>query len=163
MAKRKRWSTGERETFWRQQIADWKQSGQTIGALCGERILRHRKANYRRVLGVLFEDMRLDRPYPITFGNAVDQETQALIRAEQAAGVLPEDMVVNQGAANINPDLPNSYNNRLRPDIRLPLGNGREAVWDLTTKAQAGVLEGHSAKYGSFDFVDYAADLPYER
>jgi hypothetical protein len=39
MAKRKRWSKGEREAFWRQQIADWQQSGQTIREFCDERNL----------------------------------------------------------------------------------------------------------------------------
>ncbi len=37
MAKRQRWSYAERETFWRQQIADCQESGRTIRAFCSER------------------------------------------------------------------------------------------------------------------------------
>ncbi len=103
-----------------------------------------------------------DPEYAKTFGNAVDQEAQALIKAQQVAGNLPKNMVVNRGVGNINKDLPNSYNG-LRPDVRLPLGNGREAVFDFTTVGQAGALDGHAGPYADFDFVDYAADLPYRR
>jgi len=103
-----------------------------------------------------------NKDYARTFGNALHEEAEAVITAEQRAGNLPPNLVVNRGAAGINPDLPNGYNG-LRPDVRLPLGNGREAVWDITTKTGAGALKGHVAKYANFDFVDYAADLPYEK
>ena len=39
MAKRQRRSRAESSVYWRQQIADWKQSGQTIRAFCSERNL----------------------------------------------------------------------------------------------------------------------------
>ena len=39
MVKRQRRSRAESSVYWRQQIADWKQSGQTIRAFCSERNL----------------------------------------------------------------------------------------------------------------------------
>jgi hypothetical protein len=52
MAKSKPWSNGEREAFWRQQIVEWKQSGQTIRAFCGERKLTESQFHlWRRNLG----------------------------------------------------------------------------------------------------------------
>jgi hypothetical protein len=99
--------------------------------------------------------------YARTYGNALQEEFFALARAEQTANRLSRNMVFNSGRSRPEFQLPNNYGG-VRPDVRLSLGNGREAVWDLTTIGQAGVPEGHAAQYAR-DFVDYIVDLPYIR
>ncbi|MCC7084263.1 MAG: hypothetical protein IT427_04570 [Pirellulales bacterium] len=102
--------------------------------------------------------------YAKTFGNAVHEEAELLIQAEQMADRLPRELVVNRSKDFSRLDLPNDYGGP-RPDVRLSLGNGKEAVFDFTTKSQAGSrLKGHAgSKYGSYNHVDYTADLVYER
>jgi hypothetical protein len=89
------------------------------------------------------------------FGNAVHEEMFKLVEVEQAAETLPKDLIVNKKVNGIGG----------RPDFSLPLGNSKYAVFDPTTKAQAGVSsKGHAgAKYADYDFVDYSADLIYEK
>jgi hypothetical protein len=83
--------------------------------------------------------------------------------ADRAAGRLSREMPINSGAADPLRQLPNSYGGP-RPDVRLSLGSsGHEAVWDFTTIREAGATGGHAGQYASKGFVEYAADLPYER
>jgi hypothetical protein len=103
-----------------------------------------------------------DKMYDATFGSAVHEEAFELIKAEKAARRLPQNLVTNTGVPQPDFDLPGSHKPRIA-DIRLSLGNGKEAVWDITTKAEAGALKGHVDPYAAPSFVDYAADLPYER
>lgn len=59
--------------------------------------------------------------------------------------------------------LPNRYPGGTKPDIRLSLGNGKEAVWDITSAAVSRREGGHALHgYGSNKFIDYLADLTYE-
>lgn len=52
MVKRQRRSRAESSVHWRQQIADWKQSGQTIRAFCSERNLTESQFHlWKRMLG----------------------------------------------------------------------------------------------------------------
>jgi len=54
MSKRKRRSRAESSSHWRQQIASWKQSGQTIRALCSERNLAESQFHlWKRTLGAM--------------------------------------------------------------------------------------------------------------
>ena len=53
MVKRQRRSRAESSVYWRQQIADWKQSGQTIRAFCSQRNLTESQFHlWKRMLGV---------------------------------------------------------------------------------------------------------------
>ena len=53
MVKRQRRSRAESSAYWRQQIADWKQSGQKIRAFCSERNLTESQFHlWKRKLGV---------------------------------------------------------------------------------------------------------------
>ena len=53
MAKRVRLSRAEREAFWRRQIDDWAQGGQTISGFCRERGLTESAFHlWRRELGL---------------------------------------------------------------------------------------------------------------
>jgi transposase-like protein len=53
MAKRVRLSKAEREAFWRRQINDWAQGGQTIAAFCREHGLTESAFHlWRRELGL---------------------------------------------------------------------------------------------------------------
>ena len=53
MVKRLRRSRNESSVYWRQQIADWKQSGQTIRAFCSQRNLTESQFHlWKRMLGV---------------------------------------------------------------------------------------------------------------
>ena len=53
MVKRQRRSRAESSVYWRQQIADWKHSGQTIRAFCSERNLTESQFHlWKRKLGV---------------------------------------------------------------------------------------------------------------
>lgn len=53
MVKRQRRSRAESSEYWRQQIADWEQSGQTIRAFCSERNLTESQFHlWKRMLGV---------------------------------------------------------------------------------------------------------------
>ncbi len=54
MVKRQRRSRAESSEYWRQQIAGWKQSGQTIRAFCSERNLTESQFHlWKRKLGVM--------------------------------------------------------------------------------------------------------------
>jgi len=112
----------------------------------------------------LTQTPRNSQLYGATFGNAVNEEINRLIALGQSpGGGLPGNLVVNSGTAKGTASgLTNSYNGA-RPDVRLPLGNGREAIWDFTTKGEAGkALAGHAGtRYSAFGFVDYIADIPY--
>lgn len=94
--------------------------------------------------------------YRLTLGNAVHEESFNLIQQEVSSGTLPAGMQTNVGRAIPTANLTNSFG-RLRPDIRLPLASGREAIWDITTSAQAG----HAQPYTSFNFVEYVVELLY--
>jgi hypothetical protein len=94
------------------------------------------------------------RTYSMVLGNAIHEETFSLIQQDVAAGVLPAGIRTNIGRATGS--LTSSFG-RLRPDIRMPLGGGKEAVFDITTTRQAG----HATKYGSFSFVEYISELLY--
>jgi hypothetical protein len=94
--------------------------------------------------------------YRLTLGNAIHEETFNLIQQEVAAGRLPAGMQTNVGRAVSQAGLSNSFG-RMRPDIRLPLSGGEEAVFDVTTVAQAG----HAGKYGNFTHVKYVVELMY--
>ena len=108
-----------------------------------------------------------DPYYQRTVGNAIQAEFETLLQTEQAQGRLT-NIITNQGVA-VPPQFPNAYppksgsNTPIRPDVRMSLGNDREAVWDLTTVKQAKPLKGHSGQYADQSFVDYAADLVYKR
>ena len=53
MVKRQRRSRAESSVYWRQQIADWKQSGQTIRSFCSQRNLTESQFHlWKRKLGV---------------------------------------------------------------------------------------------------------------
>ena len=53
MVKRQRRSRAESSVYWRQQIADWKLSGQTIRAFCSQRNLTESQFHlWKRMLGV---------------------------------------------------------------------------------------------------------------
>jgi hypothetical protein len=93
--------------------------------------------------------------YRLTLGNAIHEEAFDLARQEVQAGTLPAGLQSNVGRA-IPPALPNSYGG-LRPDFRLPLSNGREALWDITTTAQAG----HATPYTTNSWVEYVVELLY--
>jgi hypothetical protein len=111
----------------------------------------------------IFRNMATTHPdYARLYGNALEAELKALIGAEQAAQRLPRGILLNKGAFNRDLGFTNSFG-RQRPDIRLLLDNGMEAIWDLTTAAQSGVSGGHVGQYASRTFVQYAADLPYIR
>jgi hypothetical protein len=94
------------------------------------------------------------RTYSMVLGNAIHEETFSLIQQDVAAGVLPAGIRTNIGRATGT--LTQSFG-RLRPDIRMPLSGGKEAVFDITTIRQAG----HATKYGSFSFVQYISELLY--
>jgi hypothetical protein len=97
-----------------------------------------------------------NRMYRLTLGNAIHEESFELARREVQAGTLPAGFQSNIGRAIPGAGLPNSYGG-LRPDFRLPLANGREAVWDITTTAQAG----HAQPYTSNSWVEYVVELLY--
>ena len=98
------------------------------------------------VAAVRLAKMQPDNPlYKLTRGNAIHQEVENLITEAQDSGELSRKIVFNTGVA-LGPEMPNNYRTSgrtLRPDIRLPIGNGQEAVWDITTDGQAG----HAVKY----------------
>lgn len=53
MAKRVRLPKAERESFWRSQISDWAQGGQTISGFCRERGLTESAFHFwKRQLGL---------------------------------------------------------------------------------------------------------------
>ena len=93
------------------------------------------------------------RDYARVFGNALHEELFARIEQAVRAGKLDEEIATNIGRFLEY----GGYFGRLRPDIRLPLGKGREALWDLTTVGQAG----HSQHYGTRDFVQYLMEFLY--
>lgn len=94
--------------------------------------------------------------YRLTLGNAVHEEAFELARREVQAGTLPAGLQSNVGRAIPGAGLPNSYGG-LRPDFRLPLSGGNEAVFDITTVAQAG----HAQPYTSNSWVQYVVELLY--
>ncbi len=94
--------------------------------------------------------------YKLTLGNAIHEEAFELARQEVRAGTLPAGLQSNIGRAIPTAGLPNSYGG-LRPDFRLPLSSGNEALWDITTTAQAG----HAQPYTSKSWVQYVVELLY--
>jgi hypothetical protein len=105
--------------------------------------------------------------YSRRYGNAIHDEFFKLIEADATAGELGKmqaRIITNKGAVDVKAGFANTFSGK-RPDVRLDLGNGREAVWDLTTKAEAAKSNlGHGGnRYGGFGFVDYIADLVYTR
>ena len=94
--------------------------------------------------------------YRLTLGNAVHEESFNLIQQEIAGGSLPAGIQTNVGRAIPGMGLPNGFGG-LRPDIRLPLSAGNEAVFDITTIAQAG----HAQPYTGFNWVRYVTELLY--
>jgi hypothetical protein len=94
--------------------------------------------------------------YRMRLGNAIHEETFSLIQGEIMAGNLPAGIITNAGKAIPQRGLTNSFAGS-RPDIRMPLGGGREAVFDITTIGQAG----HAAPYGTFGHVDYVSEILY--
>jgi hypothetical protein len=94
--------------------------------------------------------------YRLTLGNAIHEEAFGLARQEIQAGTLPAGLQSNVGRAIPGAGLPNSYGG-LRPDFRLPLSGGNEAIWDITTVAQAG----HAQPYTANAWVQYVVELLY--
>jgi hypothetical protein len=93
------------------------------------------------------------KPSAMEMGNAVQEEAFRLIRAGEQAGTLPPGFSLNlgrqiPGGGRFAPQ---------RPDIRFPLGGGRELVWDVTTTGQAG----HAASYATPSHAAYVAELLY--
>jgi len=85
-----------------------------------------------------------------------------LIHQERLAGRLQGNFILNCGTSHPEINMTNTYNG-LIPDIRLDLGNYREAVWDITTFGETSrSTSGHAGASYSNVFVDYIADLPYE-
>jgi hypothetical protein len=104
--------------------------------------------------------------YARTFGSAVHEELFALIRVEQRQGRLL-NLITNTGRPS-GTAFPNSFalgarGRNIPPDIRMSLGGGQEAIWDLTTIPQASVPGGHVGTYAGQNFVQYAGDLVYQR
>ena len=92
-------------------------------------------------------------PTPTNLGSAVQEEAFSAIRAAQKAGQLPSGLSLNLGR-----QLPGGGSfSPLRPDLRLPLGGGREAVWDITNVGSAG----HAAHYADASHAKYVAELLY--
>ncbi|HZQ82136.1 MAG TPA: DUF4157 domain-containing protein [Gaiellaceae bacterium] len=97
-----------------------------------------------------------DPMYKLTLGNAIHEEAFELARQEVRAGTLPAGLQSNVGRAIPGAGLPNSYGG-LRPDWRLPLSGGNEAVFDITTTGQAG----HAQPYTTNSWVKYVVELLY--
>ncbi len=92
-------------------------------------------------------------PTPTNLGRAVEEEIFRLVRTAQQAGTLPPGFALNLGR-----EIPGGGSFApLRPDIRLPLGGGRELVWDVTTIRQAG----HAKHYADVTHAEYVAELLY--
>lgn len=100
---------------------------------------------------------------PKEFGQLAHRKLFDLIEQAQVANQLPKEIICDIGRANPNLGLINSFKpargNMLRPDIRLSLGNGREAIWDLTTVGQ----KWHANRYTLYRFTDYVTELLYVR
>jgi hypothetical protein len=95
-------------------------------------------------------------------GNAIHYEAYALLR--QARGTtLPANLAFNQGVALPARGLPIRYVNPnasrslLRPDVRISLPGGREALFDFTTVGQAG----HAGAYSGYQGVASLIELLY--
>jgi hypothetical protein len=95
--------------------------------------------------------------YRATLGNAYHEEAFNLIQQEVASGALPAGLRTNVGKAIPGAGLTNAFSGSLRPDIRMPLSGGNEAIWDITTVGQAG----HAQPYTTFGFVRYVVELLY--
>lgn len=94
-----------------------------------------------------------DPLYRARLGNAIQEAAADAIDEAIIDGRLPANLTFNRGR-----QLPGGGSfSPLRPDLRLPLGAGREAVWDITTQAQAGHVD---PKYLR-SFVVYLAELLY--
>jgi len=106
-------------------------------------------------------DMKPDDPlYRLKRGSAIHLEVKRLI-TEAPSGELDKDIAFDKGRALPEQRMPNSFTDpdgtTLRPDIRLPLSNGHEAVWDITSEGQAG----HVTKYGNFPHVNSIIEIYY--
>jgi hypothetical protein len=114
-----------------------------------------------RAVDRFYNTARTSRWYDAWRGKAVEAEWFRLIREEVRAGRLP-GMATDKGVAVPEFGLTSSFG-RLRPDVRMSLGAGDEAIFDLTTSARAGASPmGHAgARYGRFPFVRFIADIPY--
>ncbi len=102
--------------------------------------------------------------YAAVRGNAYHDEMFRQIKQAQGKGDLPPNLRTNRGRADVPGareslrlrGLRNPFSPK-RPDIRLPLGKGQEAIWDLTSARQMG----HAGGYGNKASVDYLAELLY--
>jgi hypothetical protein len=97
-------------------------------------------------------------------GNAYHDEMFRQVKQAQGKGELPPNLRTNRGRADVPGaresarlrGLRNPFSPK-RPDIRLPLGKGEEAIWDLTSARQMG----HAGGYGKKASVEYLAELLY--
>jgi hypothetical protein len=87
-------------------------------------------------------------------GNAIHYEAFQMIRSAQFQNA--PNILLNRGVARSLLGFPNSFG-KVRPDIRFPLANGREVVFDITTFGQIG----HSAHYGSRSWVEAVIEILY--
>lgn len=94
------------------------------------------------------------RNYRMTIGNAVHEEAFRLIDVAQKSGTLPPNILVNSSRSM---PLSGTAFSGKAPDVRLPLANGREAIWDFTTTGQ---IPEKARKY-SKPFVDYFSVITY--
>jgi len=70
-------------------------------------------------------------------GNAIHERAFALIQNAVSSGALPSATVTDKGVAHPKLGLTHAFSGK-RPDIRVGLGGGEEAVFDVTTRGQAG-------------------------
>ena len=99
----------------------------------------------------------------VTRGNAVHAEAFELLQNSRGS-TLPADMAWNRGVALPELSMPNRFPGRLptsrmpmRPDVRIALPGGREAIFDFTTMGNLG----HSAAYGNNSWVATVIELGY--
>lgn len=97
-------------------------------------------------------------------GLAIHEKFFGLVKQQRRAGNLPWNLTVNRGVELGGIGLPFRYQGAsgvLRPDVRLALPVGGEAVFDLTSLLQASASKGHVGTYVRFPQVRYAVDIPY--
>jgi hypothetical protein len=102
--------------------------------------------------------------YARAYGAGIHEEFSRLIKVDQATGKLPKEMKSESGVADPEFGFLKRFSGK-KPDVRLALGKGLEAIWDLTSIAEANKsARGHAGtRYWLFDFAVYIADLPYRR